>query len=137
MKFFRINKKKGWSIRKAHNELQKIKDSELENYIVQILYRPFDSRWIFYHDAVIERPRWEVMQHMLAGENLGLITVRQVAEGIFNHAFVSEHIIESRVTLSNKGIAFFFPLYLFKSSKETIFLMKIVIVFNQKKKFQI
>jgi len=49
--FFRINKKKGWSIRKAHNELQKIKDSELENYVKPILYRPFDSRWVFYHDA--------------------------------------------------------------------------------------
>ena len=45
--------------------------------------------------------------------NLGLVTVRQVAEGVFNHAFVSDKIIESRVTLSNKGIAFVFPLYIY------------------------
>jgi len=53
------------------------------------------------------------MRHMLE-DNLGLITVRQVAEGIFNHSFVATNIIESRITLSNKGIAFLFPLYLYK-----------------------
>lgn len=52
---------------------------------------------------------------------MGLVSVRQVAEGIFNHAFVTDNIIESRVTLSNKGIAFLFPLYLYSDTdkKET------------------
>jgi len=50
------------------------------------------------------------MRHMEAGENLALITVRQVAEGVFNHAFVADRIAESRITLSNKGIAYIFPL---------------------------
>lgn len=88
-------------------------DHNWEDVITKILYRPFDVQWIFYHDAVIERPRREVMEHMLR-ENLGLVSVRQVAEGIFNHAFVTNSVIESRVTLSNKGIGFLFPLYLYK-----------------------
>ncbi len=46
------------------------------------------------------------------GGVLGLVTVRQVAEGTFNHAFVSNTLVESRITLSNKGIGFLFPLYL-------------------------
>jgi len=55
-------------------------------------------------------------------ENLGLITVRQVAEGIFNHTFISNNIIDSRITLSNKGISYFFPLYLYPSlNKNHIF----------------
>jgi predicted helicase len=48
---------------------------------------------------------------MLARDNLALITVRQVAEGIFDHALVTRDIVESRITLSNKGIGYVFPLY--------------------------
>jgi len=50
---------------------------------------------------------------MIAGNNLALVTVRQVAEESFNHAFVSESIVERRVTLSSWGAASVFPLYLY------------------------
>ncbi len=113
--FFQINKKQGWDIRKAWNTLQEISDNELEKYIATITYRPFDHRYIFWHDAVVWRTVKQIMQHMFK-ENLGLITVRQVAEGVFNHSFITENIIESRVTLSNKGIAYLFPLYLYKEA---------------------
>jgi type I restriction-modification system DNA methylase subunit len=86
--------------------------------IVPILYRPFDVRYTYYTGRSRGfhcMPRHEVMQHMLP-ENLGLISVRQVAEGIFNHALVTNTITESRITLSNKGIAFLFPLYLYPPS---------------------
>jgi DNA-binding MarR family transcriptional regulator len=93
------------------------KDRDWEDSVTQILYRPFDVRWIFYHDEVIERPRRDVMGHMLQ-ENLGLITVRQVAEGVFDHAYVADSIVESRITLSNKGIAYIFPLYLYSTQEK-------------------
>ncbi|MBI5211911.1 MAG: DNA methyltransferase, partial [Nitrospirae bacterium] len=35
-----------------------------------------------------------------------------------NHAFITDSIIESRVTLSNKGIGFVFPLYLYKQKEK-------------------
>jgi predicted helicase len=66
-------------------------------------------------------PRGEVMRHMLAGENIGLVTVRQVAEGVFDHAFISSSIVESRITLSNKGIGSLFPLYLYPGEGEMQF----------------
>ncbi len=115
--FFQINKKKGWSIRKAWNMLQPILDSDLDNFILPVLYRPFDVQWIFYHDSVVWRTVKRVMRHMMQ-ENLGLVTVRQVAEGIFDHVFVTGNIIESRVTLSNKGIAFLFPLYVYPDTNK-------------------
>ncbi len=74
---FDINKKKGWSIRKAWNMLQDISDSELEQLILPVLYRPFDVRWIFYHDAVVWRTVKKVMRHRIR-ENLGLISPRMV-----------------------------------------------------------
>jgi len=48
--------------------------------------------------------------------NMGLISVRQVAEGIFNHACVATSIVDFRTTLSNKGGAYLFPLYLYPTS---------------------
>lgn len=112
---FNINKKKGWIIRKAWEMLQPLSDEEIKECVIPVLYRPFDVKWIFYHDSLVWRTVKRVMRHMMQ-ENLGLITVRQVAEGIFNHVYVSNSIIESRVTLSNKGIAFLFPLY--RTAKE-------------------
>jgi len=46
-------------------------------------------------------------------ENIALITVRQVAEGVFNHCLAADTIVESRVTTSNKGIAYIFPLHIY------------------------
>jgi len=107
-----LKDKTNWKLKEAREEI--IKEDEWEQAITKILYRPFDERWVFYHDAVVERSRKDVMRHMMFGENLGLITVRQVAEGVFDHAFVSNHIVESRITLSNKGIGYIFPLYLYE-----------------------
>lgn len=112
---FELKDKKNWKLEEVRRALKN--KENWENSVTQILYRPFDTRWIFYDDLLIERSRKEVMRHMIK-ENLGLITVRQVAEGVFNHAYVTDTIIESRITLSNKGIAFLFPLYLYSDSKK-------------------
>lgn len=104
-----------WQLARARKQLWE--DDNWNVAFANILYRPFDVRSIFYHDAIVERPRREVMRHML-DENLALISVRQVAEGIFNHAFISDKIIEGRVTLSNKGMGFLFPLYLYPDTEK-------------------
>jgi predicted helicase len=111
-----------WKVSLAQKDL---KDSGLSSeLIVPILYRPFDGRYTYYtgHSRGFHcMPRPEVMRHMLARENLGLITVRQVAEGVFDHTFVSRSVVESRITLSNKGIGFLFPLYLYPAEGEMQF----------------
>lgn len=78
-------------------------DDDWKSRIVPILYRPFDSRWIFYSDAVIERPRRAVMEHMLRVANLGLVVPRQgrdapgalVTDTITGHKAVSAYDINS------------------------------------------
>ena len=107
---FKLKDTRGWKLTEARKELAR--DEDWDTYFTKILYRPFDLRHIYYTQEIIDWPRPEVMRHMMQ-ENLGLVTVRQVAEGLFNHVFVGNAIIESRVTLSNKGIAYLFPLYLY------------------------
>jgi hypothetical protein len=115
---FKLKDKKNWKLSDARKKV--MKDEDWLNSINKILYRPFDTRWIFYDDEVIERSRKEVMKHMLK-ENLGLTTVRQVKAGeIWYHCWITDEIIESSY-ISNKTseINYLFPLYLYSDSGKT------------------
>jgi predicted helicase len=102
-----------WKLKTARNKI--IDDEERNKRYAQILYRPFDIRHLFYHDALIERGRREVMRHML-GANLGLVLPRRVETAIpWGHAFVAEGIVE-HVAVSLKTIDYCFPLYLYEES---------------------
>jgi predicted helicase len=102
-----------WQVKEAQRD---IRENGVDGKkIVPILYRPFDIRYTYYTGksrGFLCMPRPEVMRHMLK-ENIGLITVRQVAEGVFNHCLATDTIVESRLTTSNKGIAYIFPLYIY------------------------
>jgi predicted helicase len=106
-----------WRVEEARKKLQNLKN--LEQYIIPILYRPFDQRYIFYHDAVVWRTRYEVMRHMLEGENVGLITSRIIKGGNYQHTFVTKNIIDGALLASNTtSSSYLFPLYLYPSEKE-------------------
>ncbi len=114
-----LREKNHWMLAEARARIAA--EEDWESFIQPCLYRPFDTRLLYNHPAVLEGARSDVMrhmsneniEHMSGGGALGLVTVRQVAEENFNHAFVSRTIVESRITLSNKGIGYLFPLYLY------------------------
>jgi len=112
--FFQVRKKKGWNIRKAWKMLQDVSDSDLNDFVEPLLYRPFDVRWIFYHDSVVWRTVKRVMRHMLR-ENLALCVGRagQVvgAEKSWNIVFCSNWIED--FNLFYRGGSSNFPLYLY------------------------
>jgi type I restriction-modification system DNA methylase subunit len=85
-------------------------DGLWEERFQRILHRPFDWRTIFYADYVIERPRKQMMHHMLVGPNLGLIVPRQCKEE--PGAFVSDTIVAHKA-VSAYDINTLFPLYLY------------------------
>ena len=107
---FHLKDKTNWKLKATREKIRE--DKDWENAIIQILYRPFDVQWIFYHDEVIERSRKEVMRHMWQ-ENLGLITNRQV-NGDFRHVLCSNTIInDCTVSLETRERSYLFPLYLY------------------------
>jgi len=112
-KFFQINKKKGWNIRKAWEMLQSISDIELKKYILPIAYRPFCYRYIFWHDSVVWRTVRRVIRHMLE-ENIALITPRQYKEE--PGAFITQNIIGHK-TVSAYDINYAFPLFIYPDEK--------------------
>jgi len=112
---FELKDKANWKVAKARERVSK--DDSWEEAITQIVYRPFDIRWIFYHDELIERPRKEVMRHMFAGENLAFISARSNKSGEMNHFFCCQHIMETKCGESTTQSCIF-PLYLYPEVKK-------------------
>jgi hypothetical protein len=103
-----------WKMPERRKKIQE--DSYWADKLVESLCRPFDTRWVFFHYDAIEFSRLEVMRHMLAGENLALITPKRVEYvGAWQHAFVSSA-ISDHVAVSLKTIDYHFPLYLYPTA---------------------
>jgi hypothetical protein len=100
-----------WRVSKARKEL--MNDEKWNTYFTKILYRPFDTRTIYYHAAVVWRTRREVMINMFH-DNLALISPKQFKEKA--GAFVSDSIIGHK-TVSAYDINYLFPLYLYHSKE--------------------
>ncbi len=109
---YNLKDKSDWKLKDVREEI--MKDDDWEQAITKILYRPFDKQWIFYHDAVIERSRKEVMQHMMK-ENIGLITIRRSRSlESWKYAFVTDNIIAGATAITSLDINYLFPLYLYQ-----------------------
>lgn len=96
------------------------KKDALENQdknIVEVSYRPFDTRYTLYtgkSGGLYARPIKDIMQHYLLGKNIGLLLTKGVRDPLYNHVFITENISEaiflSGTTATN---AMNFPLYLY------------------------
>ena len=106
-----------WKVTMAQEDL--LNSGPTRENVVPILYRPFDVRHTYYTGrsrGFICRPRSEVMQHLLAGENLALMTPKRVEHvGSWQHAFMSET-ISGHVAVSLKTIDYIFPLYIYPTA---------------------
>lgn len=100
---------RGWKLADARVAIRK---NDHQEYLRPITYRPFDDRWIYFCDDMIDWPRQKVMNHMLELPNVGLCFERGgVAEK--NPFFVSENMVPNGISYSNTAsIAYLAPLYL-------------------------
>jgi len=84
-------------------------------YIKECSYRPFDTRWTYYTDAVrgfIAYPVYQVMSHMTHPENVGLCCVKAGRNAEFHNYFVTNSIVTKDFVSSLDSINLF-PLYLY------------------------
>lgn len=85
-----------------------------ESFIKEINYRPFDKKLLYFDLKKIERPRIDVFEHFLEGENLGLICYRTCGASGLDNIFVSNGIIDLHFVGSGSQI---FPLYLYPTQR--------------------
>jgi len=82
--------------------------------VTKTLYRPFDSRWLYYNPTLTSRPAYDIMQHLLTSGNLALLTTRQISTGVFRHIFVSNTIVDrDPLSLATRERTQAFPLYIY------------------------
>jgi predicted helicase len=109
-----------WDFAKARTKLRA--NSNWQADFVHCLWRPFDTRFLYYSKDMIDRPRPQITEPLLQ-ENRALLAMRQIAlqEGC-SHFLVANMPPIDRVFYSNKGAASVFPLYLYPdSNKNTLF----------------
>jgi len=111
---FDVKDTSSWKIEQARKNISKNVDLSV---IKEILYRPFDKRFIIYHQAVIDRMRLDVMRHMLK-DNLGLICKRQGKRKPYSYFFITDTICESCVFESAYANNTVLPLYLYADENQ-------------------
>ncbi len=107
---YAIKESPHWSFENAKKQLS----TDTEAQVRSILFRSFDTRYIYYEKFMIERGdhRFGLMSHLFQ-DNLSLITVRRVeTSGEAAHFFCADKISVLHSTSAKEG-NFVFPLYLY------------------------
>jgi len=107
-----------WKVSLAQDDLRQSHCSA--ERIHPLLYRVFDTRYTYYTGrsrGFLSRPRPEVSQHMLEGDNLMLCSNRQVNND-FRHVFVSKMPIDGNaVSLASRERTYGFLLYIRRDAR--------------------
>lgn len=119
LKKYRFSETKDWQIDDQRGYFQNPSDTDF----IRVAYRPLDWRWTYYPIEKINKiiPRGDsrrgLMRHMLAGDNLALISGRQNKSGLINHFFVTECPSEMKTGESTIQ-SYHFPLYLYPDEQD-------------------
>jgi predicted helicase len=113
----------GWSVARAQQDLREagVPNESAKVHITPILYRPFDVRYTFYtgkSSGFHLRPRYGVMRHLLAGENVALVVGRAGAatgDEEWNIVFVAQQPVD--LNIFRRGGGEVYPLYEYPKTK--------------------
>ncbi len=115
---YQVVEKDDWKINTTRKIIRK--EKHISKFFKRCLYRPFDTRNIYYHKALIQRPRFEIMNHMISGNNIGLISARSNKTSEMTQFFCSSNITELKCGEYSIG-SYLFPLYLYPVEGEMQF----------------
>lgn len=108
-KIFRLCSQSQWNYENAKADLSR---GDYASNTRSVLYRPFDQRWTIWDSNVAVHRRERVMRQM-DGENIGLVTCRQVVGREWQHAYVTNQVTDdSLVSNRTKERGYLFPLYI-------------------------
>jgi len=109
-KMYRLKNTGTWNMLEAKEalELNGVDEEKIRLY----LYRPFDVKYIYYDQKLIDRPRPEMRKYFEIN-NIGLLVMRQVfLNAPYTHFLVTDELSDMRVFKSNRGHSLMYPLYL-------------------------
>jgi predicted helicase len=112
---YTINESKDWVLNKQRKILRE--DNNFLNNITLTSYRPFDNQFAILHTAICDRPRKEILQHILKKENYCLLNSKQQATEGFRHTFITKLPANDCVmSTTSREANQIFPLYIYTDS---------------------
>lgn len=105
---------RGWRLTEARLRLAEVSEQGgLSSLVQRCLYRPFDWRWVFWADWMVDWPRPNVTSH-LQGDNLAIIGRRQMLPNRpCNYFWATGHVaLDGVIRSDNRGSESLFPLWL-------------------------
>ena len=82
-------------------------------------YRPFDYKVLYYDTNLLERPRKNVMQHLLNTDNLSIIVSKINRQLSLGYMFISTGLTDFHILDAAKDSTYIFPLYQYNSDYVT------------------
>lgn len=116
---YRPGDSRGWKLPAARKAVQR--DADWRKRCVDILYRPFDKRRIYYVPWMVDWPRTDLMPSILAGKNLVLSIGRAgqvIGADVWDIVHCTDAITE--FNFFRRGGNTLFPLYLYPNGNELI-----------------
>ncbi len=108
---FALQDKGGWHLSESRHLLRKNKD--FKKHILECCYRPFDKRWCYFGPELMDRPRRDILSHVVGRSNLCLGVGKcgnAVPERPWELVTVSD--VPMDANLYRRGGVNVFPLYL-------------------------
>ncbi len=100
---------RGWKLPEARRKL--LEDAAWRERVAPCMYRPFDRRWVYLTEEMVDWSRPELRRHLEAGSNTLLVFPRNTGAGKpWNHAFVSYAPILGRFFPDSACITYMAPL---------------------------
>ena len=115
---YALNDNLDWKLEDVRNAL--LENDVWEEDIQNCLYRPFDVRFCYYSNLAMDRPREDILKHLLDGNNVAIVVGRQglaIPERPWEIVFASKLILDTN--LYRRGGNLVFPLYLIPTAAET------------------
>ncbi len=110
---YNLKETKNWKISDLRSTAS---TKNLESILTKCNYRPYDFRWCCLSFGFMDRPRKEILDHVLHKENLCIIAPRQQATEGFNHIWISDLPTETcMISTASREANQIFPLYLYSS----------------------
>lgn len=112
---YRAGDTRSWKLTEARRRLAGEKN--WQRHIHRCLYRPFDWRWVFWTDWMVDWPRTAVTDHLLATrENVALLTRRQMLpeRPCCFFSVADTLVLDGVIRSDNRGSESLFPLFVVK-----------------------
>lgn len=114
---YELKESTSWKLEKVRKSLRNLKN--WESNITQCLYRPFDTRYCYFSETVMDRPRRELQSHVLGRENLLINLTRIVKLNHWQHSLVT-NVPSTAICMDTNG-SYAFPLYLYPTQQSSLF----------------